>query len=122
MNVLQLDKNILSEAKEFFEFDTWKELYIFLTEQYYPVKVLKRYLENKKEIQKLFTFIDYPEWINKQKFQRDRKRKLFDIVGRPSSSYSQKTLLYNFADKIFKIDFSPYYANIEIDNYIKSLY
>ena len=96
MFVFKMDSKTASEAKEFFEFDNWKELYIYLlnqTKEHEKIiaeigekdftdseikeelaKYVKKYVSYKSEIDKMFELITYPEWIIKDIFERERKR------------------------------------------------
>lgn len=115
-NTYKLDENILKEAKIFFEFKTWKELYIYLKSKYASVRGIQNIIKNKEEIKKLFDLVEYPDWIDKNIFQQYKKRQFLDI----SETFGYRaSLLRRFFDAIFNISIQE--KTDKVDEFFRSL-
>ena len=123
--IFKLDSETKLKAKEFFEFDTWKELYIYLVEKFndyyddivdYFIDELKRYISYKPEIDKLFNLITYPIWVNKKLYKREEKRKKFLLAY----TYNVNGIIEIFLNELFDTPHSKYY-NDNVKEFIKNL-
>jgi len=109
--------NLIHSIKQFLEFSSWKEFYIFLF--LFPKNVndisknirecILRFDQNETK-EKLFEYIrniEYPDWINPDNFQKTLKREYFLGFGRADGEQGRLRL-----DKI-KDDFDKIISKIK---------
>jgi len=125
--IFKLDSETKLKAKEFFEFDTWKELYIYLTEIFnFNIPFLhefaddlKKYMSYKPEIDKLFDLITYPIWVKKQLYKKEEKRKQFwSYIF--NKKLNKKEIIKIMSNNLF--DFRDFeWKNKNVRDFIKTL-
>ena len=89
MQVLKIDIETIRTAKDYFEFESYKELYTYLRKEYnefflerkksFP-DYLKRLLSYRAEVEHMFSFASYPAWFKTEVFEKLKKRELFYLI------------------------------------------
>ena len=116
--VFKINSETRIKSKAFFEFNTWKELYIYFAREYYNgvfLDDLDLYISCQPEIESLTNLITYPNWIIPEIFKREVKRNNLYLIER--SWRGMENFLYTFAEHLLDVNL----VNSKIQEYISKV-